>query len=224
MSLRALGRFDGHWVTGYPTILKRTWCRVGTTPRPFGFKKQAETFHSLGTCEESSWHFHRTSCFCARFSNFKVCFGGTYWNALSFSEAPQNGTESENCGSISTVSLKITGKNIGLRRSREGLWRSVTQGSGTRSTQIFYDLLYLHIQNFRKLISQGQAVSVHLLNTWYGIIVGQHLENCPLHISSLSLSFDLLSSCFLCCMKTLGQSTTLLVSASPTETLHLYRR
>lgn len=48
MSLRALGRFDGHWVTGYPTILKRTWCRVGTTPRPFGFKKTGGNFPLLG--------------------------------------------------------------------------------------------------------------------------------------------------------------------------------
>lgn len=129
------GRWEDLMVTGSLAI-QPYWKEPGVGWEPhqghLDLKKQAETFHSLGTCEESSWHFHRTSCFCARFSNFKVCFGGTYWNALSFSEAPQNGTESENCGSISTVSLKITGKNIGLRRSREGLWRSVTQGSGTR--------------------------------------------------------------------------------------------
>lgn len=107
------GRWEGLTVTGSLAI-QPYWKEPGVGWEPhqghLDLKKQAETFHSLGTCEESSWHFHRTSCFCARFSNFKVCFGGTYWNALSFSEAPQNGTESENCGSISTVSLKITGK------------------------------------------------------------------------------------------------------------------
>lgn len=185
MSLRALGRFDGHWVTGYPTILKRTWCRVGTTPRPFGFKKTGGNFPLLGDMRGKFMTFPSNKLLLCSVLQLQ----GLLWRyVLERAQLLRSTAKWNRVGKLRQHFNCISEdhrKNIGLRRSKEGLWRSVTQGSGTRSTQIFYDLLYLHIQNFRKLISQGQAVSVHLLNTWYGIIVGQHLENCPLHMFSV---------------------------------------
>ncbi len=173
---------------------KGIWIKDWHTPLP------AEIFHSRKTMRKSSPH--RANCFFAWFSNFKVCFGGTYWNALHFSEAPQNRTESENCGGIGTVSLKITRKKkIGLGRSREGLWRSFTQGSGTRSTNLLWPSLLAH-PKLQKVNESGPrclySSSTHMIRNTCRAALGKITH------FIVMLFFDLLSTFFFFCIKTLG--------------------
>lgn len=181
---------------------------------------QGETFHSLGTSKKVH-SMNRASCF--------ILLGSpTSRSALAVrigtrSASPKHRKMEQSRKTAAAFQLYLwrsRDKNIGLRRSREGLWRSVTQGSGTRSTHRLWPSLLAH-PKLQKVNESGpgclRSSSKHMIRNHCRTALGKLPIACY-----LSLSLDLLSSCFLCCMKTLGQSTTLLVSASPTQTLHVF--
>ena len=131
------GRWEDLMVTG--SLAEPYWKEPGVGWEPHQGHLDTPSggnFPLLGNMRESSWHKSNKLLLCS-----VLQLQGLLWRyVLERAQLLRSTAKWNRVGKLRRHFNCISEdhrKNIGLWRSREGLWRSVTQGSGTRSTQSF---------------------------------------------------------------------------------------